>query len=156
MLFHCPRQIENRRVLQSTSRKKGYTRIRFDLEKLKDPRIAEAFQAETGGKFAVLNVIMDMDINKQIDTFNSVVTETAHKILGKYRPTKKPWITSDIEDLCDERRKLKKTKTKNNQEAIKYRPINQTNRENMRMANKNCLLQMLCDSILCQFYCQLF
>ena len=29
--------------------KKGFTRIRFDLEKLKDPKIAEAFQAEIGG-----------------------------------------------------------------------------------------------------------
>ena len=127
--------------------KKGFTRIRFDLEKLKDPRIAEAFQAEIGGKFAVLNVInADMDMDTQIDTFNSVVTETAHKIIGKYRPTKKPWITSDIDDLCDERRKLKKTKTKNNQEANKYRSINLTIRKNMRMAKKNWIEEQ-CNNI---------
>ena len=120
--------------------KNGYTRIRFDLEKLKDPRIAEAFQAEIGGN--VINADMDMDT--QIDTFNSVVT--AHKIIGKYRPTKKPWITSDILDLCDERRKLKKTKTKNNQEANKYRSINQTIRKNMRMAKKNWIEEQ-CNNI---------
>ena len=31
--------------------------IRFDLEKLKDPKIAEALQAKVGGKFAALCVL---------------------------------------------------------------------------------------------------
>ena len=95
----------------------------------------------------MLNVInADMDMDTQIDTFNSVVTETAHKIIGKYRPTKKPWITSDILDLCDERGKLKKTKIKNNQEANKYRSINLTIRKNMKMAKKNWIEEQ-CNNI---------
>ena len=32
-------------------------RIRFDLKKLKDPKIAEVFQAKVGGKFAALCVL---------------------------------------------------------------------------------------------------
>ena len=37
-------------------------RIRFDLEKLKDPKIAEEFQAKVGGKFAALSVL-DNDVD---------------------------------------------------------------------------------------------
>ena len=33
-------------------KKQCSTRIRFDLEKLKDPEVAEIIQAKTGGKFA--------------------------------------------------------------------------------------------------------
>ena len=37
-------------------------RIRFDLEKLKDPENAEIFQAQVGGKFAALNTV-DSDVD---------------------------------------------------------------------------------------------
>ena len=37
-------------------------RIRLDLEKLKDPKIAEVFQARVGGKFAALYVL-DSDVD---------------------------------------------------------------------------------------------
>ena len=33
--------------------KQGHTRVKFDLEKLKDPEVAEMFKAMIGGKFAV-------------------------------------------------------------------------------------------------------
>lgn len=46
----------------STKRKAKSTRIKFDLEKLKDPLIKETFQAQIGGKFAALNII-DADIH---------------------------------------------------------------------------------------------
>ena len=46
-------------------------------------------------------------------TFNTAVTDTANEILGKYRPVKKSWVTTDILDLCAKRRKLKnKTKSR--------------------------------------------
>ena len=119
--------------------KKGYTRIKFDLEKLKDPKVAEAFQAKIGGKFAVLNILNSdfTDMDTLIDNFNTVVTDTAQEILGKHRPAKKPWITPDILELCDECRRLKKTKTKDQEEANKYRTINQTIRKGMKRAKKN-------------------
>ena len=47
------------------------------------------------------------------DIFNTAVTNKANEILAKYRPVKKPWVTTDIFDLCAKRRKLKnKRKTK--------------------------------------------
>jgi hypothetical protein len=42
-----------------------------------------------------------------ITTFNKAVIDTAGEILGKHRRIKKPWVTADILDLCDVRRKLK-------------------------------------------------
>ena len=93
------------------AKKQCNTSIRFDLEKLKDPEAAEIFQAKIGGKFAALSILdSDMDMNMLTDTFNTAVTDTANEILGKYRPVKKPWATTDILDLCAKRRKLKNKK----------------------------------------------
>ena len=73
------------------------TRIRFDLEKLKDPEVAEIFQAKIEGKFAALSILdSDMDMDMLTDTFNTAVTGTANEILGKYRPVKKSWVTTVI------------------------------------------------------------
>ena len=43
-----------------------------------------------------------------ITTYNTAVTDAASDILGKERRKKKPWVTKDVLDLCDERRDLKK------------------------------------------------
>ena len=47
-------------------------------------------------------------MDSMITTFNTAVTETASEILGKHRQKKKPWITSEILDLWDKSRELKK------------------------------------------------
>ena len=73
------------------AKQKCNTSIRFDLEKLKDPEVAEIFQAKIGGKFAALSIPdSDMDMDMLTDTFNTAVTDTGNEILGKYRPVKKP------------------------------------------------------------------
>ena len=84
----------------------GNNRIRFSLEKLKDPNIADIFRATIGGKFAPLLVLGNQDtgIDSLINRCNTTVTETANDILGKHRPTKKPWVADDILKLCDKRR----------------------------------------------------
>ena len=88
------------------------TRLKFDLEKLKDPNVLETFQAMIGGRFAPLTIMSneDTDVDSMITTFNTAVTETASEILGKHRKKKKPWITAKILDLCDKRRELRKKK----------------------------------------------
>ena len=84
--------------------------MRFDLEKLRNPDVACTFQATIGGKFAPLIGLSDedMDMDTMITTYNTAVTDTASEIVGKERRRKKPWITKDVLDLCDERRGLKK------------------------------------------------
>ena len=114
--------------------------IRFSLEKLKDPNIAEVFQATIGGKFALLLALenQDIDIDALINSFNTAVTETANTILGKHRPAKKPWVTDNILKLCDKRRELKQKK--NTTEGAKlYREANQQVNKGMRNQRRHGL-----------------
>ncbi len=95
-----------KRIIKPTN-----TRIKYDPEKLKDPTVAKAFQAKIDGKFAPLILLEnENDVDTMITAMNIAVTETANEILGKHRRIKKPWVTSDILDLCDKRRELKKKK----------------------------------------------
>ena len=86
--------------------------MKFALEKLKDPKIAEAFQSMIGGKFAPLTILQEenTDIETLNNTFNNAVTDTASVILGKHRHKKKTWVTTELLDMCDKRRVLKRGK----------------------------------------------
>ena len=80
------------RVRLMKARKPNQPRLRFDLEKLRDPDVACTFQATIGGKFAPLIGLSDedMDIDTMITTYNTAVTDAASEILGKERRRKKP------------------------------------------------------------------
>ena len=71
--------------------KPKHTRLKFDLEKLKDPNVLETFQTMIGGRFAPLTVMSnkDTDTDSMITTFNTAVTETASEILGKHHQKKR-------------------------------------------------------------------
>ena len=64
-----------------------------------------------------------MDIDTMITTYNTAVTHAASEIFGKKRRRKKPWVTKDVLDLCDERRDLKK-KRYEAERAKEYREAN--------------------------------
>ena len=120
--------------------------FKFDLDKLKDPTIAEAFEAMIGGKFAALTTLCDddRDTDTITNTLNTAVTDTANEILGKYHTVKKPWVTNDVLDLCDKRRELKK---KSDTEGAKeYRAINQDVKKAMKKAKENWIDEQ-CQSI---------
>ena len=89
------------RIHLKKARKPNQPRLRFDLEKLRDPDVACTFQATVGGKFAPLIRLRDedMDINTMITTYNTAVTDAASEILGKEHRRKKPWVTKDVLDL---------------------------------------------------------
>ena len=72
-------------------RQPKHTRLKFDLEKLKDPNVLETFQAMIDGKFAPLTIMNkeDTDLGSMITTFNTAVNETTSEILGKHRQKKK-------------------------------------------------------------------
>ena len=107
-------------------KKLGHTRIKCELEKLKDPEVAEAFHAKIGGKLAALTILDadGTDMETLINTFNTAVTNTANDILGIHRPAKKPWVTADLLDLCDKHRELKKKK-KDAEGIRQYRAVKQ-------------------------------
>ena len=58
-----------------------------------------------------------------ITTNNTAVTDAASDILGEECRRKKPWVTIDVLDLCDERRDLK-TKRYEAEGAKEYREAN--------------------------------
>ena len=84
--------------------------------------MACTFQATIGGKFAPL-IGLSEDMDTMITTYNTAVTDAACEILGKERRRKKPLVTKDVLDLCDERRDLKK-KRYEAEGAKEYREAN--------------------------------
>ena len=131
--------------LRKISKQKG-TRLRFDLEKLKDPEVDESFKAMIGGKFAPLTVLgEEEDLDTVTNIFNEAVIETACQVLGKHRPTKKPWVTAEILNMCDERRELK-TKKGTTDGASKYREANNKVKKAMKKAKEEWIEQQ-CNAI---------
>ena len=72
-------------VCQKKTKRPTQSRLRFDLEKLRNPDVTGIFQATIGGKFAPLTILRDDDIdtNSMITTYNKAVTDSANEILGK-------------------------------------------------------------------------
>ena len=68
--------------------------------------------------------------------FNSAMTDAATELLGKRRPTKKPWVTPELLNLCDRRRDMKKNR-KTPQGHGAYREVNSKIRKGMRLAKQN-------------------
>ena len=115
------------------------TRIEFDLEKLKDPQVADVFQAIIGSKFAPLTLLNadDTEVDTLVNSLNKAMTETASEILGKRRAVKRPLVTTSILDLCDERRALKKGRHETAEGARMYRAINQEIKKNIKKAKES-------------------
>ena len=83
------------------------SRPKFNLERLKDPKVADLFKATIGGKFAALN-LLEENIDNLTENIHGALVDTASEVLGKARKKKKPWVINDILDLSDRRRSLKK------------------------------------------------
>ena len=62
------------------ARKPNQPRLRFDLEKLRDPGVACTFQATIGGQFAPLIGHEDMDMDTMITTYNTAMTDAAQPV----------------------------------------------------------------------------
>ena len=129
--------------------KQKETRLKFNLEKLKDPNIHKKFQAMIGGKFAPLTILKDTEEVEDLDTltryFFTAITDTAMEILGKHRPKKKKWITDDILEMCDKRRELK-NKKHDAQGRSQYRDINNKIRKAIKQAKENWIEEQ-CEEI---------
>ena len=94
------------RVHLKKVRKPNQPRLRFDLEKLRDPDVACTFQATICGKFTPLICLRDkdMDTNTMITTYNTTVNDATSEILGNECRKKMPWVNRDVLILFDGRR----------------------------------------------------
>ena len=126
------------RVRLKKVRKPNQTRLRFDLEKVRDPDVACTFQATGGGKFAPPTGLSDgdMDIDTMITTYNTALTDAASEIPGKKRRRKKPWVTKDVLGLCYEKRDSKK-KRYEAEGATEYREANRRIQKAVKKANED-------------------
>ena len=118
------------RVRLKRSKKAKNTRLKFNLDKLKDPNISSLLEARIGGKFGPL-LLLEGDVEAITNNFNEVMTEVATDILGFSRPKTQPWVTDDI--LCDTRRLLKPER-KTSSGKIEYRKVNKQIKKGMKEA----------------------
>ena len=72
--------------------------IQFDLEKLKDLKIAKVFQAKVGGMSAVL-CIFDSDVDTLANSLKEGLLSTAGEVLGRQKKKIEPWVTNKVLDL---------------------------------------------------------
>ena len=68
------------------------SRNQFDLERLKDPKIVEVFQAKFGGKVGAF-CILDSDRILAKSLKKKVLFSTAEKDFGRQRKKTQPWVT---------------------------------------------------------------
>ena len=108
-------------------KKETYKRIKYDLDKLRDPNIRGTYELLTQEKIQAILGNKDClsDINRMIEEVNTAIADTAETILGKQKKINKPWITEEILNLCDIRRTLKPKR--NTSEGRKQ--YNETNRQ---------------------------
>ena len=118
-------------------KKKNNNRVRFDLEKLKDPEIKKQYQQELQGRFAPLLLLNN--VQEICDSFTNIVKETAKKVLGTTKTTKKPWITPEILKKCDTRREQKGKRFTNDDEMTKYKKLNKVIKREILEAKDNWL-----------------
>ena len=118
--------------------KPKHTRLKFDFEELKDPKVLETFQAMIGGKFAPLTVMNNenADMDSTITTFSSAVTKTASKILCKHRQKTKPRITAEILDLWDKKKGMRKKRFEL-EGSRKYKKVNDNISRCMKKPKEN-------------------
>ena len=75
------------------------------------------FQATIISRFTPLTTLVDddADLDSMVTHFNKAVTDAAAELLGKRRRKRKPWVTPEILDLCDQRRDLRKREASQNE-----------------------------------------
>ena len=110
-------------------------RIRFDLEKLKRPKIAEEFQAKVGGKFAA-HCIFDSDVDTHGNGLKEGLLPTTEEVFGRQSKKIQPWVTNEFLDLCDQRRRLKQQKYTSTEAGVEYRKVNWGVRKKMKAAKE--------------------
>ncbi|XP_068250954.1 uncharacterized protein [Palaemon carinicauda] len=114
----------NFKLRLKTIKKPKNTRMKFNLDRLRDPNIAESFKATVVGKFAPLLTL------EEDHSSIKVMIESANETLGNVRRKTQRWVTDEI------RRELKKNKITPTG-ATEYREINRKIRKSMNQAKED-------------------
>ena len=111
-------------------------RIRFDLDKLENITTDNNYKVKLSLELSRVK-INENDITKTCSMIDKAILLTAGKVIGKYRKNKQTWITHDILDLCDDRRKLKEATKSNPEMKENYKQIHIIIRKLMKNAKEN-------------------
>ncbi|XP_037780246.1 uncharacterized protein LOC119576673 [Penaeus monodon] len=117
----------------------GEDAYKIEKKKLKDPTIAEQYRGELAGRFAPL-LLIDQDPQTHCDEITNTIRNVAEEKLGKCRKIKRPWLTSEVLEKCEDRRNKKKRKCLGAVELAEYRNANRQTRNALNEA-KNKWLQ---------------
>ena len=112
------------------------SRLKFNLERLKDPEVTDLFEVMIGDKFAALN-LLEENIDNLTENIHGTLVNTASEVHDKARKKKKPWMTNVIQDLCDTRRILKKRRKEGPFTVHNYSQVSQVIRRKMKQAKEN-------------------
>eukprot|EP00794_Sanderia_malayensis_P011429 gene11428-biopygen9109 len=111
---------------------------------LKDADVQENLRIKVGEKFAPLMELTDLQ--KMRDRFAEGMNEVAMEVLGKEKRKKPPWMTDEVLDKCNDRRKLKATKFKDEESSRNYREANRLVKKEIKKAKEE-FLQRKCEQI---------
>ena len=109
--------------------------IRFDLEKLKDPKVTKVFQAQVGGKFIALN-LNDNDVEMLTGNIKEVLLTTAEEVLGKRWKKIQLQITNEVLDLCNKRQELRGKKHSSKEAWAWYQNVHRQVRKKIQIAKE--------------------
>lgn len=128
------------KIKLKTTKKNETNRTRFDLEKLKDTVIAEQYQEELASRFAPL-LLLNHDPQTLCDEFTNTLESVAEVKLGKARKIKKPWITTEVLEACDDRREKKRRRKLGPHELTEYRTANRKTRNALNEAKNKWIMR---------------
>jgi len=80
------------------------TKRRFDVQKLKNPRVREEFNIALQNRFSVLQDEPDVTINQ----FHQALNDSAAEIIGHRKSVKAVWLTDDTWSIIEERKQAEK------------------------------------------------
>ena len=98
---------------------------RYDVFKLRDPDTRNKYKIEIGGRFGPLLTKEGVDVNSAWEDIKTAFNNTSESLLGTKKPHQsKPWISSEVLDLCKERSKAKADKLKDPSKRANYNYLN--------------------------------
>ena len=74
--------------------------------------------------------------SSQPKTTKEGLFSTVEEILGKQRKKDQPWVTSEVLDLCDQRRQVKQQKYTSTEAGLEYRIVDREVRKKMKAAKE--------------------
>ena len=122
---------------------------KYDVNKLSTPETYNTYQVTIGGKFGPLLELPDTDIetDKLWGDIKACFKETTEEVLGNKKPQQqKPWLTSEVLELSNERSNVKQQRLNDPSKKPRYNFLNREIKWKSREC-KEAWLQNVCKEV---------